>query len=226
MKRVLSRMLVASGLVLGASVALPSFAAEGGPAKPDVARGGKLFEQGDDARGIVSCASCHGAAGNSSIGANPMLAGQHSQYLYKQLLDFKTLPDAKGPNRPSAVMGAMVTSLTDADMRDISAYLAAQTLDKPAAASDKDLVDLGQQIWRGGIAAKGVPACAACHAANGVGMPGQYPYLGGQFSEYIAQQLGHFRTGERPNNAAMHDIALRLTDAEIKAVSDYAAGLR
>ncbi len=226
MKRVLSRMLVASSLMLGASLAMPSFAAENGLTKPDAARGGSLFEQGDAARGIVSCASCHGAAGDSAMDANPKLAGQHAAYVQRQLLDFRKLPDAEAPARVSSVMNPMVAALTDQDIADIALYVSMQKLENPATAGQENLVDLGQTIWRGGIADKKVPACAACHGATGAGIPGQYPYLGGQFSGYIAQQLENFRSGERASNEPMHDIALRLTDAEIRAVSDYAAGLR
>lgn len=226
MKRVLSRMLVASSLMLGASLALPSFAAEGGLAKPDAARGGSLFEQGDAARGIVACASCHGAAGDSTIEANPKLAGQHAAYIQRQLIDFRKVEGQDAPARVSSVMNPMAAPLTDQDIADISLYIAQQKLGTPATAGQEDLVDLGRSIWRGGIADKKVPACAACHGAAGAGIPGQYPSLSGQFSSYIQAQLELFRSGERMNNEPMHDIALRLTDAEIRAVSDYAAGLR
>ena len=226
MKPVLSRMLVASSLMLGASLAMPSFAAENGLTKPDAVRGGNLFEQGDAARGIVSCASCHGAMGDSTIEANPKLAGQHAGYVQRQLLDFRKLPDAEAPVRVSMIMNPMVVALTDQDIADLAQYISQQKLESPATAGHEDMVDLGQQIWRGGLADKKVPSCAACHGAAGAGMPGQYPYLSGQFSSYIQQQLELFRSGERVNNEPMHDIALRLTDAEIRAVSDYAAGLR
>lgn len=226
MKRVLSRMLVASGLMLGVSLALPSYAAESGQAKPDAGRGASLFEQGDAARGIVSCASCHSAGGDSAIEANPKLAGQHAAYVQRQLTDFRKAEGAEEPARISAVMNPLAAALTDDDIRDIAAYISQQRMNEPATAGHADLVEQGQQIWRGGIAEKNVPACAACHGATGGGMPGQYPYLGGQFSSYIQKELELFRSGERANNVPMHDIALRLTDAEIRAVSDYAAGLR
>ena len=225
MKRVLSRMLVASGLLLGMSLALPSYAAES-EAKPDVARGGNLFEQGDAARGIVSCASCHGAGGDSTLEANPKLAGQHAGYVAAQLRAFRKNEGQEEPARFSAIMNPLAAALTDEDIRDLAAYISQQKLATPATAGQADLVDLGQEIWRGGIAAKNVPACAACHGATGAGMPGQYPYLSGQFSSYIQQQLELFRSGERANNEPMHDISIRMTDAEIQAVSDYAAGLR
>jgi len=233
MKRVLFRMLVASGLVLGASVMSTGFAAEGanGPAKPDAAKGGQLFEQGDAARGIVACASCHGAKGNSAIPANPNLAAQPHEYLAKQLADFKVKEGAKtparnGPDGSPTPMTAMAGPLTDEDMRNVAAYLSEQALEQPATAGHKDLVELGQRIWRGGLPERGVPACASCHAANGAGIPGQYPRLSGQFPSYIEEQLKLFRGGQRANSEPMQQIADRMSDADIKAVSDYAAGLR
>lgn len=226
MKRVLSRMLMASGLMLGASLVAPSFAAQEGLPSPDAARGGTLYEQGDASRGIISCASCHGAAGDSTLQANPKLAAQHAGYLHVQLIDLRPLPDSEGPARVSPIMNPIAASLTNQDIADVSLYLSQQALANPATATRPELVELGQKIWRGGIFDKGVPACAACHGANGAGIPAQYPYLGGQYPSYIEQQLQMFRSRERNNNEAMVDIASRLSDREIQAVSDYAAGLR
>jgi cytochrome c553 len=112
-------------------------------------------------------------------------------------------------------------------MRALAAYYAAQKL-KPAAAGDKDLAALGQKIWRGGIAGKSVAACAGCHGPDGAGMPGQFPRLAGQFAEYVDAQLKLFRTGGRANdpNGMMRGVAARMSDQEIKAVAEYAAGLR
>ncbi len=153
MKRVLSRMLVASGLLLGASaLSTTSFAADGaaGPVKPDAAKGGQLFDQGDAARGIIACASCHGAAGNSTIPVNPNLAAQPHEYLAKQLADFQVKPGAKvpvrnGPEGNPTPMTAMAQNLTPADMQNIALYLAQQPLKEPATAGQEKLVDLGQK---------------------------------------------------------------------------------
>ncbi len=225
MKRLLSLILVASGTLLGAS-ALPSFAADA-PAQPkvDAAKGEQLFTNGDAARGIIACASCHGPGGNSAGAANPKLAGQHPEYLYKELGNFKVKDGAKKPERISPIMNPLVTQLTTEEMRNIAAYLGSQTL-KPSVAKNKDTVELGQQIYRAGVAAKGVPACASCHAPNGAGMPSQYPRLAGQFAEYTEAQLIAFRSGARHNNVPMSAIGQKMSDAEIKAVSDYIAGLR
>lgn len=226
MKRVLSLMLVASGAMLGATVALPSLAADAQPRpKVDAAKGEQLFANGDASRNIISCASCHGPGGSSAGAANPKLAGQHPDYIYKQLANFKVKEGAKTPERVNAVMNVNVAGLTDEDMRNISAYLGAQTL-KPAVAKSKDTVELGQRIFRAGIASKGVPACASCHSPNGAGIPSQYPRVGGQFGEYTEAQLVAFRSGARHNNVPMAQIANKMTDAEIKAVADYIAGLR
>ena len=122
-------------------------------------------------------------------------------------------------------MTAMAQNLTPADMQNIALYLAQQPLKQPATAGQEKLVDLGQKIWRGGLPERNVPACAACHSANGAGLPGQYPRLSGQFPMYIEEQLKLFRSGDRANDV-MHAIADRMSDADIKAVADYAAGLR
>jgi len=233
MMRVLSRMLLASGLMLGAFVVSPTIAAESaaGPAKPDAAKGAQLYDQGDASRGIVACASCHGPGGNSSIPANPNLAANPHEYLAKQLADFQTKPGADKPARNGAggnptPMSAMAQNLTPEDMQNVALYLAEQPLTEPATAGHEDLVELGREIWRGGLPERNVPACAACHSANGAGLPGQYPRLAGQFPSYIEEQLKLFRSKDRANNAVMNDIADRMSDADIKAVSDYAAGLR
>jgi cytochrome c553 len=180
------------------------------------------------ARGIAAqvCAACHAADGNSAAPANPKIAGQLPEYLDKQLRDFK--PQAgKKPARESAVMMGMVANLSESDMKALAAYYAGQTL-KPASAADKDLAALGQKIWRGGNSAVGVPACAGCHGPAGAGLPAQYPRLAGQYAEYVAAQLTAFKVGSRANdpNGAMRGVASHLSEREIRAVAEYAAGLR
>ena len=172
------------------------------------------------------CAACHAADGNGTAPANPKLAGQHPGYLYKQMMDFKA-QGGKEPARKSPVMGAMVTALAPADMKGLADYFAGQAL-RPSAAGDKALAALGQKLWRGGNAASGVPACAGCHGPTGAGIPAQYPRLGGQYAEYVGSQLKAFRDGTRANDPGgmMRAVAARLTDREIQAVAEYAAGLR
>jgi cytochrome c553 len=187
------------------------------PAKPDLKRGEQIATQ--------VCASCHGVDGNSGSPANPKLAGQHSEYLYKQLTNFKVKAGAREAERVNPIMGAFATALSDADMRSVAAHYASQKY-KPAAAKNKDAVELGQRIYRAGIADKGVPSCAGCHSPNGAGIPAQYARIGGQYGEYTESQLIGFRQGVRKNSAQMTSIASRMSDQEIKAVSDYIAGLR
>jgi cbb3-type cytochrome c oxidase subunit III len=171
------------------------------------------------------CAACHGADGNGTAVANPKLSGQHADYLYKQLSNFKVKAGAKEAERANAIMAGFAAQLSDADMRNVSVYYESQKL-KPSSAKDKDLSDLGQKIYRGGIADKNVPACAGCHGAAGAGIPAQYARVGGQWAEYTESQLVAFRAGTRKNSAQMMTISARLSDREIKAVSDYIAGLR
>lgn len=172
------------------------------------------------------CAACHAADGNSTAPANPKIAGQVREYLHKQLVDFKAR-SGKKPARESAIMLGMVANLSDADMKGLAAYYAGQQL-KPAAAADKTLALQGQKLWRGGNPATGVPACAGCHGPTGTGMPAQYPRVAGQYPEYIATQLKAFREGGRANdpNGMMRGVTARMTDGEIRAVAEYAAGLR
>jgi cytochrome c553 len=172
------------------------------------------------------CAACHAADGNSVAATNPKIAGQLAEYLHKQLVDFKP-QTGKKPARESAIMTPMVASLSDEDMQSLAAYYASQKL-RPAAAIDKDLAAFGQKIWRGGIAASNVPACSGCHGPAGAGIPAQYPRLSGQFAEYVASQLKGFKEGARTNdpNGVMRGVAARMTEREIQAVAQYAAGLR
>ncbi|SDO00117.1 Cytochrome c553 [Janthinobacterium sp. OK676] len=191
-------------------------------AKADAAKGATLYADGDAARGLPACVSCHGAAGNSTITVNPKLAGQHESYIYKQLVDFTT------PERNQPVMTTYAKMLSDADKKNIAAYLGAQ-VSKPGAAKNKNTIDLGKKIYRGGIASKQVAACASCHGATGNGIPVQYPRIAGQHQDYTVAQLTMFRSTKadaRKNSAQMHTIAARMSDDEIAAVADYIAGLK
>ena len=172
------------------------------------------------------CAACHAADGNSVAPTNPKIAGQFAEYLKKQLGDFKAQQDKK-PARDNPIMTPMASNLSDEDIQSVAAYYASQKL-RPASAADKDLAALGQKIWRGGIAASNVPACGGCHGPAGAGIPVQYPRLAGQFAEYVAAQLKGFKDGARSNdpNGVMRGVAARMTDREIQAVAQYAAGLR
>ncbi|AOK51581.1 c-type cytochrome [Burkholderia stagnalis] len=214
--------LCKSLMVLQVAAGFVGFVAEAraaDAAKPDLDRGKAIAAQ--------VCASCHGADGNSASGGFPKLAGQHPEYLVKQLNDFKAQPGAKGPARNNPVMVGFASALSTDDMRNVAAYYGSQAT-KPGTAHVAATVPLGQKIYRGGIAEKGVPACASCHGPTGQGLPIQYPRLSGQWSDYTVAQLTAFQqgAGARNNNEAMHQIAVRLSDSEIKAVADYIAGLR
>lgn len=180
-------------------------------AKPDLGKGGSISSQ--------VCAACHTADGSRGSPANPIIAGQHPEYLAKQLAEFKS------GKRKNPVMQGMAAPLSEEDIRNVSAFYAAKTA-KPGFAKSKDTVALGEKIYRGGIAERNVPACAGCHGATGAGMPAQYPRIGGQHGDYVEAQMVAFRSGSRANNPVMTTVAARMNDKEIKAVSDYIAGLR
>ncbi|MDO9421618.1 MAG: c-type cytochrome [Herminiimonas sp.] len=186
--------------------------------KADAAKGEALYNTGDVTRNITACIACHGAAGNSSIAENPKLSGQHGAYIHKQLVSFKT------GERKNAIMAPIAKGMTEEDMQNLIAYLA-KSKPTPGAAKNKDTVELGKKIFRGGIAEKNVPACAACHSANGAGMPAQFPRLAGQHQAYTTAQLMSFRADTRKNEQ-MSKIVKRMSDEEIQAVSDYVAGLK
>ncbi len=193
------------------------------------AAGPAPVHRGDPAKGepiaATVCGACHGPDGNSPTSANPKIAGQHAAYLFKQMMDFKAGPDGKAA-RTNPIMNGMIAAFNEEQMRDLAAYFAEQKASGGALAN-RDHIALGQKIWRGGDASKGLPACAGCHGPAGAGLPAQYPRLAGQFAEYTEAQLKAFRTGERANdpNKMMRMIAERMTDAEIRAVADYIAGL-
>jgi cytochrome c553 len=213
--------------LIAAALASGSVLAADPPPKADVAKGQQIATQGIPDKNLPACATCHGPDGNSIGPANPKLAGQIPEYLAKQLLNFKPGKDNKPAARPNNVMAGFAAPLSFDDVRNVSAYYSAQTL-KPETAKNKDTIELGQRIWRAGIADKSVPACAGCHGPAGAGNPAQYPQLAGQYAEYTEAQLKAFRSGERANdpNRMMRLTASRMSDSEIKAVADYIAGLR
>ena len=206
--------LIAHIIFAAAAVAAPfsAFAnAAVQPAKPDLGKGEASF-------GAV-CAACHGPDGNSVMPIYPKLSQQHPEYLVKQLQEFKAT------KRANPIMLGFATMLSDEDMKNIS-YWVASKASKPGVAKDKELVALGERIYRGGITDRQVPACAGCHSPNGAGIPAQYPRLAGQNAEYSVLQLTAFRDGARNNSLQMTQVAAKLNDREIKAVADYVAGLR
>lgn len=204
-------MKLPASLLCAAAAAALSFSAHAQSAKPDLAKGAALYGQ--------VCVACHAADGNSTTPANPKLAKQHPEYLVKQLQEFKS------GKRDNAVMKGFASALSDDDMRNVAHWLADQKA-TTGFATEKDLVRLGERIYRGGIADRQIAACAGCHGPSGSGIPAQYPRLSGQQAEYTSTQLKAFRDGSRHNNAQMTGVAAKMNDREIKAVSDYIAGLR
>jgi cytochrome c553 len=212
MKSIIARTLqTALAPALALAMAASAFANEpAAPAKPDLAKGQATAQV---------CAACHAADGTRGITSNPILQGQHAEYLVKQLTEFKA------GKRQNPIMQGMAASLSEEDMRNVAAFYASKQA-AAGAATDKDLVLLGEKIYRGGIAERNVPACAGCHSPSGAGIPAQYPRLAGQHAEYTTAQLNAFRAGARANSVQMVGVAAKMNDREIKAVSDYIAGLR
>ena len=205
--------LIASFLIAAALVApvLSQAAEPAKTAKADLAKGEASFN--------AVCAACHGAGGNSAIPTNPTLAQQHPDYIVKQLQEFKS------GKRANPIMMGMAASLSDDDMKNIGAWLGTQKA-KPGFAKERELVTLGERIYRGGIADRQIAACAGCHNPTGAGIPAQYPRLAGQHADYAVAQLTAFRDGVRQNSIQMTHVAAKMNDREIKAVADYIAGLR
>jgi cytochrome c553 len=179
-------------------------------AKPDLERGKQIAS--------TVCVACHGADGNSVVPANPILAGQHADYIAAQLAAYKS------GTRPNPVMAGMSAALSPEDMRSVGAWFASQT-PKPSVAKDKALALRGEQIWRGGIRQGNVPACAGCHGAAGAGIPVQYPRLAGQYADLTFGWLKAFASGGR-QHPVMAPIAAKMSESDMKAVAEYAAGLR
>lgn len=184
---------------------------------------------GDAAAGEAQtaiCAACHGADGNS-IAPFPKLAGQGEKYLYKQLQDIRD-----GAREVPTMVGQL-DNKSNQDLADIAAYYAAQT--RSGGHTDPELLELGQQVYRGGVAGRKVAACTACHSPTGQGNdPAGYPSLAGQHAQYVADQLRAYRKGyEDPagrtndgDNKIMRTNAFGLSDLEIEAVASYVAGLK
>lgn len=211
------RFLVVLAAVFGAGSLMTAGAQLKSAAKIDPKRGQQIANQ--------LCATCHNADGNSTIPGNPRLAQQHGDYLYKQLVDYTARQGQQRPARENAIMNGFASQLSDEDKRSVAAWFASQAA-KPGTARSKATLELGQLIWRAGLPEKDVPACAGCHGPAGSGIPSQYPRLSAQHAEYTETTLKAFRDGTRRNNQPMQDIASRLSDTEIKAVADFAMGLR
>lgn len=199
------------GLALAGALSWASANEAAKPAKADPAKG--------QATATAVCGACHTADGSRGSPANPIIQGQHPEYLTKQLIEFKS------GKRENAIMRGMAATLSEDDMKNVSAFYASKQ-PKPGFAKDKQLVTLGEKIYRGGIADRSVPACAGCHSPTGYGNPAQNPRLAGQHAEYTVTQLTNFREGVRKNSTLMNGVAAKLNDREIRALADYVAGLQ
>lgn len=199
-----------AGLIAIVYATLAQGAAPAPAPKPDLERGKQIA--------ATVCTACHGPDGNSPAPANPILAGQHAEYLAAQLAAYKS------GARPNPIMAGMSAALSPEDMRNVAAWFAQQA-PKPSAAKDKSLAARGQQIWRGGVRQGNVPACAGCHGAAGAGIPTQYPRLAGQYADLTYAWLKAYATGGR-SHVMMSGVAAKMSDADMKAVSEYIAGLR
>ena len=201
----MKKSFIAGVVSLAASVMVPAYAAgdvEAGKAKS------------------ATCAACHGANGEALIAEYPNLAGQGEGYLVKQLMEFKD------GTRSNTLMSPMAMPLSEEDMADLAAYYS--SLPAKAGVAEEENLTAGENIYRGGITSAKIPACTGCHAPSGAGNPmANYPALAGQNKAYIASTLKEFRSGARANdpNGMMRDVAHRLSDAEIDAVSNYIQGL-
>ena len=206
-------------LLWAIAAGLPALAFAQAPAKPDLAKAQQIVTQ--------VCAACHGTDGASPTSANPSLAGMPADYITTQLSHFKA------GIRVNAVMQGMAAPLSEGDMVSLGAYFASQK-PKIAGAKDAALARQGQKLWRAGDAANGIPACSACHGPAGAGLPKNFPRVGGQWADYTVTQLKAFRSGERGSDPAGKDlngkimagVARGMTDAQMKAVAEYAQGLR
>ena len=199
--------------LFAATVGASAFSAEAEHAasKADPAKG--------QATATAVCGACHTSDGSRGSPANPILQGQHPEYLAKQLTEFKS------GKRDNAIMKGMSALLSEDDMKNVAAFYSSKQA-KPGFAKNKDLVALGEKIYRGGIAERSVPACSGCHSPTGAGIPAQYPRMAGQHADYTEAQLVAFRGGVRKNSPQMTGVAAKMNDREIKAVADYIAGLR
>lgn len=172
------------------------------------------------------CAGCHNVDGNSVIPMNPILAGQHAEYITKQLMDFKAT-DSAPAKRNSPVMSSMVMALSQEDMQKLGAYYAKQKTIPSQVTADEKLLGTGKIIYHGGNIENGIPACASCHGPNGSGIPPHYPGLAGQHAEYTLTQLNLFNTGDRANdNNVMQKVVSRMSAQEKRAVSAYISTMR
>jgi cytochrome c553 len=203
----MNRAALTFSLGLAASAALGQAAPN-----PDRARGADIVGK--------LCVSCHGADGNSPLEVNPKLAGLQPEYLRKQLGDYKA------KRRRSDIMETMVEALSESDIDSLAAHYSAQP-PKPGVVRRPELLELGKKVYTDGNAITGVPSCSGCHYPDGGGTK-RFPRLAGQHAEYTLRQLKDFKDAKRENDRGlvMQSVAVRMTDKEMEAVSEYIAGMK
>jgi cytochrome c553 len=203
-KRVTLALVVGAMLAAGAVPALAAGSAAAGKTKS------------------ATCAGCHGPDGNSLVPTFPRLAGLSAAYIAKQLADFK---DPKS-GRTDPTMGAMAAPLSPQDIADLAAYFSSQKPAAGSASATPEMIKDAERLYRGGNTKFGVPACMGCHGPSGQGIPPRFPRVSGQHAGYTQKQLLAFKSGSRTNDGkVMTSIAFKLSESDIKAVSEYMAGL-
>ncbi len=207
MKYITATAIIAGGLMANAALAAPP--------KGDMGKAKQIVAQ--------VCIACHGMDGNGTEPTNPefpKLAGKQPEYLLKQLKDFKS------GKRKSDVMSGLVAGLSSDDMANLAVYFAAQK-SKPGTVKNPELVEAGKKFYDEGSPENGVPACYGCHLPNASGTE-KYPHLAGQHAAYTYQQLKRFASGERENDRGlvMQSLAMRMSEQEMKAVSEYIMGMK
>ena len=170
------------------------------------------------------CAACHASDGNSVIPANPILAGQHYTYLKNQLNYFQVKEGEDKAKRENAVMLGIASGLSSDDIDNLAAYYSQQKI-KPSYASNLELAEAGEVVYKAGDDSRGLPSCSSCHGPRGLGVPGQFPRISGQHATYTASTLKSYKNGSRANNKQMMEISSRLTEAQINGLAEYLAGL-
>lgn len=220
--KMFKNMVLLAALAMAAPLAAEETAADSNDAAPAAPAAPASAQE--IASGV--CAGCHNPDGNSIIPMNPILAGQHAEYITKQLMDFKAT-ETEPAKRNSPVMSSMVAALSQDDMKKLGEYYAQQNTVASQVAADEKLLETGKILYHGGNIEHGVPACASCHGPNGSGIPPRYPGVAGQHAEYTLTQLNLFNTGDRSNdNTVMQKVVSRMSAQEKRAVSAYISTMR
>lgn len=209
-------IIVAAALVLSAPAAYAQAKKEAAPTQKaaPVQQGAEMQRVQEIVNG--RCSLCHGSEGESASPIFPRLAGQHPEYIAKQLADFRD-------GRRKGTMNDQAQGLTNEEIKALGTYFS-QRKPKAYNVADQDLAAVGRYIYHKGNSFSGVAACSSCHGPTGDGTA-QLPRLAGQHAAYTESQLKEFNKRERTNdNAVMHAIASKLTELEMRAVSVYLSG--